>query len=112
MKVGVDSEEGPPVPIPNTVVKLFCAEDTWRAAARENKAMPTQTKQPLNRAVVLFLYIATQKTESSAELSVSALFKDTCKNAVDHIEEINGNLSEYVKNGVSHRGCDCFFGIS
>ena len=55
LTVGVDGEEGPPVPIPNTVVKLFCAEDTWRAAARENKAMPTQTMQPLNR-VVVFIY--------------------------------------------------------
>ena len=36
-KVGVDCGEGPPVPIPNTEVKLACAEDTWREAARENK---------------------------------------------------------------------------
>ena len=36
-KVGVDCGEGPPVPIPNTEVKLACAEDTWRAAAWENK---------------------------------------------------------------------------
>ena len=35
--VGVDCDEGPPVPIPNTEVKLICAEDTWRAAAWENK---------------------------------------------------------------------------
>ena len=35
--VGVDCDEGPPVPIPNTEVKLICAEDTWREAARENK---------------------------------------------------------------------------
>ena len=35
--VGVDDSEGPPVPIPNTEVKLTCAYDTWRAAARENK---------------------------------------------------------------------------
>ena len=35
--VGVDCGEGPPVPIPNTEVKLTCAEDTWRAAAWENK---------------------------------------------------------------------------
>ena len=28
-------------PIPNTVVKLFSAENTWRAAAREDKATPT-----------------------------------------------------------------------
>ena len=39
--VGVDDVEGPPVPIPNTVVKLFSAENTWRAAAREDKATPT-----------------------------------------------------------------------
>ena len=39
--VGVNDEEVPPVPIPNTVVKLFGAEDTWRETARENRAMPT-----------------------------------------------------------------------
>ena len=40
--VGVNDDEGPPVPIPNTVVKLIRAEDTWRAAARENRSTPTQ----------------------------------------------------------------------
>ena len=40
--VGVDDAEGPPVPIPNTVVKLFRAEDTWRVTAWENRSMPTQ----------------------------------------------------------------------
>ena len=37
IQVGVDCDEGPPVPIPNTVVKLICAEDTWLEAARENR---------------------------------------------------------------------------
>ena len=32
-QVGVDCGEGPPVPIPNTEVKLACAEDTRREAA-------------------------------------------------------------------------------
>ena len=40
--VGVFSDEGPPVPIPNTVVKLISADNTWLEAAREDKAMPTQ----------------------------------------------------------------------
>ena len=40
--VGVYYSEGPPVPSPNTVVKLVCAEDTWRAASRKNRSMPTQ----------------------------------------------------------------------
>ena len=40
-KVGVNNDEGPPVPIPNTEVKLIRAEDTWRATAWENRSMPT-----------------------------------------------------------------------
>ena len=40
--VGVDGGEGTPVPIPNTAVKLTCAENTWLEAAREDKQMPTQ----------------------------------------------------------------------
>ena len=40
-RVGVYDDEGPPVPIPNTVVKLVCAENTWLATAREDKSMPT-----------------------------------------------------------------------
>ena len=41
MIVGIVSGEGPPVPIPNTVVKLTSAEDTWLATAWENREMPT-----------------------------------------------------------------------
>ena len=39
--VGVYDGEDPPVPIPNTVVKLAGAENTWLETARENRAMPT-----------------------------------------------------------------------
>ena len=39
--VGVDNGEGPPVPIPNTEVKLTCAENTWLETAWENRYMPT-----------------------------------------------------------------------
>ena len=35
--VGVDGGEGPPVPIPNTEVKLTCADDTWLVTARKNR---------------------------------------------------------------------------
>ena len=35
--VGVFNDEGPPVPISNTVVKLTCADNTWLATAREDK---------------------------------------------------------------------------
>ena len=35
--VGVFNDEGPPVPIPNTVVKLICAENTWWATAWKDR---------------------------------------------------------------------------
>ena len=35
--VGGDDGEGPPVPIPNTEVKLTCAEDSWLETACENR---------------------------------------------------------------------------
>jgi hypothetical protein len=39
---GANDDEVPPVPIPNTEVKLIGAEDTRRAAARENRSVPAQ----------------------------------------------------------------------
>ena len=42
-KVGVFNGEGPPVPIPNTEVKLTSAENTCLATDREDRSMPTQT---------------------------------------------------------------------
>ena len=40
LKVGVDCDEVPPVPIPNTVVKLLRADNTWRATSRKHKSPP------------------------------------------------------------------------
>ena len=37
LQVGVIDAEGPPVPIPNTEVKLCRADDTWLETARENR---------------------------------------------------------------------------
>ena len=40
--VGVFNGEGPPVPIPNTEVKLTSADDTCLETDRENRSTPTQ----------------------------------------------------------------------
>ena len=52
--VGVFNGEGPPVPIPNTEVKLTSAENTCLATDREDRSMPTQRvwrkSNPLNFA--------------------------------------------------------------
>ena len=42
--VGAFNDEGPPVPIPNTEVKLISAEDTCLATDWKNRSVPTQIK--------------------------------------------------------------------
>src|SRR5260370_27406267 len=49
-RTGDYSEEGTPVPIPNTKVKLFSSDDTLGVAPRENRKSPFH---PLTRAVCL-----------------------------------------------------------
>ena len=39
-EAGEDGMEGPPVPIPNTEVKLHHADDTWRATAWKIRYLP------------------------------------------------------------------------
>ena len=39
--VGVDDVEGPPVPMPNTEVKLDSAENTWMVTSWKDRKMPT-----------------------------------------------------------------------
>ena len=54
--VGVDCDEDPPVPIPNTEVKLISAENTWLEAARENRSVPIliQNAIPQRDGILLF----------------------------------------------------------
>ena len=40
--VGEIDAEGPPVPIPNTEVKLCRADNTWLETAREDRYSPTR----------------------------------------------------------------------
>ena len=56
---GANGDEVPPVPIPNTEVKLISAEDTWRVTAWENRAVPAQLKSTRTKEepFPLFLHI-------------------------------------------------------
>ena len=45
IEVGVDDAEGPPVPIPNTEVKLSGAEDSALATRCENRKTPTSDSE-------------------------------------------------------------------
>ena len=44
-KVSVTNAEGPPVPIPNTEVKLCSGENTLRATVREDSSMLTPRRE-------------------------------------------------------------------
>ena len=62
-EVGVTNAEGPPVPIPNTEVKLCSGENTWLEAAREDSSMPTQDRERKTRSPIL------KKGESKTQLN-------------------------------------------
>ena len=49
----VNGDEGTPVPIPNTVVKLVYGDNTWLATAREDNSTRTQLRL---RTLVLSLF--------------------------------------------------------
>ena len=51
--VGVFNGEGPPVPIPNTEVKLTSADNTCLETDREDRSMPTQSPAHSSRACFL-----------------------------------------------------------
>ena len=54
--VGVNGDEGTPVPIPNTVVKLVYGDNTWLATAREDNSTPTSKSS--NESCCFFFFSA------------------------------------------------------
>ena len=56
--VGVYDDEGPPVPIPNTEVKLVRANNTWLETAREDRSTPTLKKNLTKSRQVFSLCLA------------------------------------------------------
>ena len=52
-EVSVFNAKGPPVPIPNTEVKLCSADNTWLETAREDKSTLTQSPQKWTQSVIL-----------------------------------------------------------
>ena len=63
-EVSAFNVEGPPVPIPNTEVKLNCAENTWLATARKNRSVLTQKPMVLYHRFFYFIYINSVKDKN------------------------------------------------
>ena len=71
-EVGVINAEGPPVPIPNTEVKLCRAEDTQLATARENRYAPTQSGKPHKVSRSAFILDKAQKATKKVQIQANA----------------------------------------
>ena len=69
--VGVNGDEGTPVPIPNTVVKLVYGDNTWLATAREDNSTPTSKQQ---RKLLLFLFLQRTRIASAIRPVWAAAF--------------------------------------
>ena len=68
--VGVNGDEGTPVPIPNTVVKLVYGDNTWLATAREDNSTPTSKAATKVAAFSFFAEILQETRVASAIRSV------------------------------------------
>ena len=55
-RVGNDCDEGPPVPIPNTEVKLICADNTLRVTARKDRYCQHKYEEQQHK-LLLFLFV-------------------------------------------------------
>ena len=64
LKTGANGGEVPPVPIPNTEVKLTSVENTWLETAWEDRAAPVQTV----RKLVLYGLFDVYSSESKRSL--------------------------------------------
>ena len=80
---GVYNIEVPPVPIPNTVVKLNCAENTWRAAARENRSSP-ESETHLEKGV-FFLFVGVDLIRCRAGCRGGLLFLNERRQPCDKL---------------------------
>ena len=72
---GGDSKEDPPVPMPNTEVKLLNVDDTWRVTARESRKLPEPTttqKITVNKIAVIFrVYIYSSIAQLAERMTVN-----------------------------------------
>ena len=68
--VGVFNGEGPPVPIPNTEVKLTSADNTCLETDREDRSMPTQRTTASAVVFCVFLRWAVELMQRIKKMSL------------------------------------------
>ena len=68
---GVNDDEDPPVPIPNTEVKLIRVESTWRETAREDRSMPAPFTKDLTKGLLFFYPRVFVESATERELPIN-----------------------------------------
>ena len=119
--VGVDYNEGPPVPIPNTEVKLVCAENTRLATARDDRLAPTLRR--ITEMWFFFLFFKSYKLPLSegffhlrlllavrAESLSKTLFLQRVLLHDYHIQQNNGK-KRFFRGNIAPRNIDIFVNL-
>ena len=75
---GDNSEEDTPVPIPNTEVKLFSADDTWREAAREIRTSPVRIKGHSKGCLFCYIYLKAASENGSVTWAAKRAVETGC----------------------------------
>ena len=95
---GDNGEEDPPVPISNTEVKLFSAEDTWRETAWENRTLPVLVKSKLCKQLAFLV-------ERSGTSKTGQRSRDFNRSEKTGIWREMRNLCEGAHNGWKSARC-------
>ena len=95
--VGVFNAEGPPVPIPNTEVKLCSAENTCRATGRENKSMPTYHRKTVK--MILFSCLCISPKEAGHTNSEVAIRYASLAQLAEHVTVNHGVVGSSPSRG-------------
>ena len=97
--VGDHGEKDPPVPIPNTEVKLLIVENTWLATAREHRTLLEHLESTSSEVLFLFYYINLEQCSfTSFTLALQAMFPEPGNNALRRLCLLSRTLLEHLKN--------------
>lgn len=95
--VRVNGDEGTPVPIPNTVVKLIYGDNTWLETAREDNSTRTSKRQlrlPFFCIVKLLARRVVQKKAIADNVKIKTPFAIIKVRSANCIKKAKGGHSE------------------
>ena len=93
--IGGDSKEDPPVPFPNTEVKLFCADGTARATMWESRSPPISLykKAPIRFILIGAFFCSNILPDCAYFILNCCRYRFTLMDLLNRSFTLEGNLS-------------------